>query len=179
MENNTNNNMNEMKANSYDWSGDSTYSTSTVQDASNTNWDNAERMRSKKSISKLLWGSVAGGLLGATAVLIADRATREDVWKGTVKVKDKTVSLVSSAVSDPNSFVDQVEETSTHVSQIMAEAADNMKNAKSKVNELKDTSSEALGIMQEAKTEVQNAGGKLMEAGKEVTSGGASNNRTM
>ncbi|MBN6188321.1 YtxH domain-containing protein [Aneurinibacillus sp. BA2021] len=120
-------------ANSYNWYDDNSTSraerTSMVEDARNTDWTAAETKAAKKSMNKLLWGTVAGGVLGATAVILADKATREDVFRGTSKAKDKTMEFMSSTLANPNAMVTKIEEASNRVAEMAEETKENMQNA--------------------------------------------------
>lgn len=130
-------------ANSYNWYEDNsvnrTERTSMVEDARNTDWATAESRAAKKSMNKLLWGTVAGGVLGATAVILADKATREDVFRGTAKAKDKTMEFMSSTMSNPNALVEKIEEASNRVSEMAEDTQKNMKNATSSTTEPTDS----------------------------------------
>lgn len=134
MSNNTNN----ISANSYNWYEDASVGraerTNMVEDARSTDWAQAEKRAAKKSMNKLIWGTVAGGVLGATAVILADKATREDVFRSTAKAKDKTMELMSSTLSKPNELVDRIEDASNRVAEMAEDAKENMRNATSETS---------------------------------------------
>jgi gas vesicle protein len=90
-----------------------------AEDARSTDWTQAEKRTVKKSMNKLIWGTVAGGVLGATAIILADKTTREDVFRSTAKAKDKTIEFMSS----------------NRVMEIVEDAKESMRNATSETSD--------------------------------------------
>ncbi|MEZ2659856.1 YtxH domain-containing protein [Aneurinibacillus aneurinilyticus] len=119
MSNNTSN----TSANSYNRCEDASVErverTGMAEDARSTDWAQAEKRTVKKSMNKLIWGTVAGGVLGATAIILADKTTREDVFRSTAKAKDKTIEFMSS----------------NRVMEIVEDAKESMRNATSETSD--------------------------------------------
>ncbi|WCK55818.1 YtxH domain-containing protein [Aneurinibacillus sp. Ricciae_BoGa-3] len=117
-----------LPANSFEWKNETT-PVNQASEVRNTDWATAERNAGKKSISKLLWGTVGGAVLGATAVILADKSTRSDLLRGTASVKDKTVEFVSTTSKDSNGVVSKMKDTVTDVMQTTSHVVDEMKNS--------------------------------------------------
>jgi gas vesicle protein len=117
-----------LPTNSFEWKNENS-PINQASEVQNTDWATAEKNAGKKSISKLLWGTVGGAVLGATAVILADKSTRSDLFRGTTSVKDKTIEFVSTTAKDPNGVVSQMKDTMNDVMETTSQVVDEMKGS--------------------------------------------------
>ncbi|MBN6188123.1 hypothetical protein JQN58_14710 [Aneurinibacillus sp. BA2021] len=104
---------------------------------------------------KLMFGMVAGALAGAAAVMIMDRGTRSNVASGAATVKDMTVEMARDLKSDPQGFVNKIQEKSQVVSSIAQEASRSIQQIADKAMEAKEYSMEAVNVASEAVGEIK------------------------
>ncbi|MFT9848180.1 hypothetical protein [Aneurinibacillus sp. REN35] len=105
---------------------------------------------------KLVFGMFAGALAGAAAVMLMDRGTRSNVASGAVTVKDMTMDMARDLKSDPQGFVNKIQEKSQVVSSIAQEASRSIQQIADKAMEAKEYSMEAVNVASEAVGDMKN-----------------------